>query len=357
MSKILIINHYSTNKGDAALLICMIDALRKYIPDAKFSVSSSYPEVTIGQPEVKALEWIIGGRGDKRSAFQRSILSKILSLLKILLLVLQSLIWVVLKRYTGKDVNLLISTNKRELLREYADADIVICCAGGHLNSYHGIGSYFQFYAILLAIILGKNTMIYAQSIGPFDNKLRTIIYKLMIRLFINKVDLITLRESVSKKVLHDLEVVKPPTYVTADAAFLLRSEKPERIKGILHAEGISSISRGEKHPLVGITLLHWGYSGSTKREIKHAEYKKAIAQVADYLISQLNAEVVFIPMEASLLGDDRPLALEIRQMMKYKDNANVIIGEYTPEELKGITGQMDIVIGSRLLTKSKQEL
>ena len=67
----------------------------------------------------------------------------------------------------------------------------------------------------------------------------------------LNKVALITLREEVSLEYLMKLGVNKPPIYVTADPAFLLKSAPEGRITEILNAEGIKIGTR----PVIGVTL------------------------------------------------------------------------------------------------------
>lgn len=61
--------------------------------------------------------------------------------------------------------------------------------------------------------------MLYAQSIGPFKYKYGSK----LIKYILNKVNIITTREKISKIVLDDLNV-STPSFVTADAAFSLPS-------------------------------------------------------------------------------------------------------------------------------------
>lgn len=46
---------------------------------------------------------------------------------------------------------------------------------------------------------------------------------------------------------------------------------------------------------------------------------------------------------------DDDKVSSEIAQLMQYRDNTKVITQDYTPQELKGILGEMDLVIGMRM--------
>lgn len=345
-TKVLIINHHSTNKGDMAQFTCMIDVLKKNVLNVEFSVLSDGPEVTLRHPavryhKVKVLEWILNLR--RRRENEPRIIKGIIVVFQNLLWILQSLIWVTFKRWKNV-ANRFTSSKIQKVMGEYIDADIVVTCGGGPLTDIHGITFFLYWYPMFLAIILKKPIMMYAQSVGPFTNKVSDPVYKFLTKFVLNRASLITLRENISKKQLQDLGVDGPPIYVTADAAFPLQPEI-NQAKVALHKEGII---KEEKRPLVGITLLRWIYLGSSKPELEHEKYKKVMAQVADYLVSHLNAKVVFIPMDV-VPGSDAPLTLEIYHMMKHKDVASVITGEYTPEVLKGIMGEMDLIVGTRL--------
>lgn len=332
----LIINHFGTNKGDAAILIGLVDILRGSVPHLKLSVISTEPAIDgryFRQDEVKLLKRSFRARGETKESVVRWALQASLWLL-------QSTIWALSKR-CGNGIKLCIDSRKRELLQEYADADIVVSCGGGYLNDSFGLMLLAPLHDILIALIIKKPVYLCAQSIGPFSSTL----WKFITKNILNRVQVITLREGVSKKVLRDIAIDKPPNYVTADLAFVLNPEGAERVAEIMYSEHIQKGGR----LLVGVTLHHWHYPGVSHPEAKHAQYKEAMAEASDHLAEELDAIVVFIPMNIkNSFYDERPLATEIIGLMNYKDHARIIEGEYTPQELTGIIGQMDYVIGTR---------
>lgn len=334
--RVLVINHFGTNKGDAAILIGLVDILRGSVPHLKLSVISTEPAVDgryFRQDEVKLLKRIFRARRETKESVARWAL-------QVSLWMLQSTIWALSKRCSN-GIRLCIDSRKRELLQEYADADIVVSCGGGYLNDSFGLMLLAPLHDILIALIIKKPVYLLAQSIGPFNSAL----WKFIAKNTLNRVQVITLREGVSKKVLRDIAIDKPPIYVTADPAFVLNSERAERVAEIMHNE---HVGKG-RHPLVGVTLHYWHYPGAPHPEAKHAQYKEAMAQAADYLAKELGATVVFIPMNIkNSFYDERPLAREIIGLMNYKNYVRVIEGEYTPRELTGIIGQMDYIIGTR---------
>lgn len=343
-NRILIINHHSANKGDMAIFLTMIDVLKRYIPNAELSVLSDWPEETLRQPaviyhNVKVIEWLLTFRRRRENE------PRIMIVFHNLLWTLQSLIWAIFKKWKNV-ANVFACSRIKNIMEKYADADIVITCGGGPLSNIYNLTFFLYWYPMFLGIILNKPIMMYAQSVGPFTNKVLDPVYKLLTRFVLNRASLITLREDISKKQLQDLGVNGPPIYVTADAAFPLQPDI-NQAKVAVHKE---EIIKDKKKPLVGITLLRWNYLGSSNPELKHEKYKKVMAQVADYLVTHLNAKVVFIPMDVlSIPSSDGPLNLEICNMMEHKDAASVISGEYTPEVLKGIMGEMDMMVGTRL--------
>lgn len=335
--RIFIIGHHATNKGDRAVLRGMLDALKEIIPDVSFSVSSSYPEITLTGLEV--FEPII----DRRGLTKKGMISKVLWLLSNLLWILQSMTWAILKSYLGKNIKLGIRSRKLKLLNEYTRADIVISCGGHHLTDHNGFLSFFcQFYSIFLPVILGKKVVIYSQTIGPFIHK--QLLIKFLCRFILNRLTLITVREEWSREILDNLRITKTPIYLTADAAFLMHLPARDKISEILVDEGICD---SDKH-LVGMSVYRSKYPGLPNPNAKHSKYIKSMAKAADYIISELNAEVVFVPMEMAYQSDDRPLAREIVQLMKYRDSVKVIDNEYAEDETMGIIGSMDLFVGAK---------
>lgn len=345
MTNILLIQHYSLNKGDISILITIIESLKQHIADAKFSVSASNPEATtsLEQVEFLAQSFSIDPRRKAIVLRMSAILFEVLKQL------LGISVWALFKKIWGREIRLLLSREIRDLLQAYSNADIVIACGGGYLNG-QGWGIVLVLYNIFLAKFLGKPVMLFPQSIGPFlNNPANSLIYKPIARFVLNRVDLITLREPISKQVLEQLGVTKPPIYVTADTAFLLNVPGRAKARKILARENL--LQEAER-PFIGVTLLHpyWRYPGVKDSEVKHEEYKKALAQTLDYSIAHFDATAVFIPVnKKGLFGYERPLIDEIVKLMEHRHRVKIVNEEYTPEELKALIAKMDMLVGTRL--------
>lgn len=324
------------NKGDASIVLGALKTLRM-IDDVGVSIVSSHPEFESIRCDAKLINMtdpLSKGKPLIVRAFRFAIT------------ILQHTSLAMLHRIFGLS-GIPKGMMKRELLEEYYKSDIIIAALDDSFTTLYGSGPFrTNFYSIFLAKLLKKSVVLYAGSIGPFRNKF----YEILGRYIINKVDLVTLREETSFEYLKKIGVNKPPMYVTADLAFALQPAPLERAKEILLSEGIDESEK----PLIGMSLSQvisrWAFPELQDSEEKYRKYIKIMAQMVDYLIEELSATVIFIPqvIGPSEENDDRNTAKYIYQMAKNKDKIKLVTNEYTPEELRSITGQFDLFIGAR---------
>jgi polysaccharide pyruvyl transferase WcaK-like protein len=152
----------------------------------------------------------------------------------------------------------------------------------------------------------------------------------------LSKVDIITVRDKEAKKILEDIGV-KCEIIETADPALLLQPEPlPE---DTLKMEHINPNLR-----LVGISVRE---PGPAAPDIDPAFYHALLANAADFVISRLNADVIFVPMERQVQDIQNSHAV-ISRMLK-PQNASVLKGEYTSGQLLSLMRHFDFAIGMRL--------
>ena len=168
--------------------------------------------------------------------------------------------------------------------------------------------------------------MIYANGIGPLNGKLNRFLTSFVL----NLVDIITVRDENSLYELEKLKVRKPKIELTADSALTLESVDKDRIRDILKSEGID-----ENQNLIGFSVRQWG---------KNMDYIDTIAKVADIAHKKYNLEPVFIVMQKS--GD---LKISEDIMQKMEANSHIINGSYSPKEILGLIGRLEILVGMRL--------
>lgn len=327
--KVLIINSYSPNRGDSAVLQSMIDTLLN-IGDVKISVSTASPQCARAHitEEVEVIPWIP---------------SIEVSRLWIPFWALWDLLGTLVSRLSTRFLQFMPKED-RKIVAKYHEADIVLSAGGHHLTDINGIVPFFrQWYQLLLVIVVGKPTVIYAQTIGPFIHM--PALLKFLSKFVLNKTKLILLRDQISKVVVDELKITRPHVHVTADAAFLLDPAESVRIDEILTDE---KIDENRKGPLVGIAVYHLKsrYYGYPDPERKFAEYKETTAKIADYLIEKWDAEVIFVPME--ILSDDIPLITSIIYTMRHRNKAKVLRNRYTSKETMGVISRLDLFIGAK---------
>lgn len=320
MTKILFINtNCSWNKGSAAQVVSSIAILRKFIPDANFSMISWFPSLDIKYSKRYSVE-VIG-------YFNKTSLEPVVYIYQMLLSLTRCILWNILKK---------LHFNANSFLNErysetYAKADIIIDLSGDSLADTK-ITSLLNCIGILPGILLRKPIVFFSQSIGPF----RRLSYPI-VKFCLNKSSLITARGETTKRYLENMKI-STPIFLVADCAFLLKSEPLQRIEEILQDEGINR----DDNPFIGIVM-------NAMLDDKSGNYVILMAQISDYLVNKLNAQVILVSHSFRSPEDGRFVAKKVYEMAVNKSKIKLIKKEYSANELKGIIGQFDAFIGARM--------
>jgi polysaccharide pyruvyl transferase CsaB len=215
------------------------------------------------------------------------------------------------------------------------NVNLFISGGGGLLQDSTGKGWSILYYLglILITKIVKVPVMIYAQGIGPINKKIN----KLLVKWILNKVNLITVRDNHSKKLLNNLGVSGPSIYVNSDPVFLLKKKNINHI--IDHVVNIypyirELINPDDRH-LIGVSVREYKSNG--------LDSKRIFAQAADYLIENYQAKIIFLPFQ---FDEDVHINEEILSLMKNK--AEVLKIKLEPEELLSVLSQLSLVVGVR---------
>lgn len=206
-------------------------------------------------------------------------------------------------------------------------ADLLISGGGSLLQNVTSRRSLYYYLGIIsLARMMGRPVMLYAQGIGP--------IYGTMARKVMNwvgnHVNLITVRDKGSLEELADLGIHRPPIECTADPVLAIHRVGTEGGREILrkfHADGAK--------PVVGLAVREWR---GWKR------YKEVLAKTVDQVVRELDARVVFLPMQ---YPEDVRAAESIAALAQ--EPCTVLPDEYTTGELLSLVGNMDVMLCIRL--------
>ncbi|BCD62076.1 colanic acid/amylovoran biosynthesis protein [Nitratiruptor sp. YY08-26] len=330
MKKLLIIQNYNANKGDSSVVHTMKKIILDKNPNIDIALTSYDPSFAKEEYKLNSAEWLINFRNIKLA---ESKIRKIYFFLKEFLWIIYSVVWIVF--YKVK-IKLPIPKFKRDTIELYIDSEVVVL-PGGHfftnLNSFPVVFSHF--YGLLFAKLMGKKTMIFSQTIGPFFGKFRKLT-ELMTNFIIKKTDIVTLREEDSLQYCKKYKNV----FVTAETVFALPTnrklaEKIHQLKNL----------KVDERMIIGVTIHHIYF----KHFFSKDEYLKIMSNIFDRVIERSNCNILIIPMEASYhKGGDRPIAKEIRNLCKEEKYVHILDGDLDPIITSSVIANMDIFIGTK---------
>ena len=278
MSKILISGYYGfSNAGDEAMLTAIIGALRAERQDVEITVMSGKPEITAEKHGVNSIH-----------------------------------------RF-----------NPLKIFKAMLSTDLLLSGGGSLLQDVTSKRSIIYYLSILLlAKLLGKEVMLYAQGIGPINSSVARILTKNVCR----KADLITVRDDGSYDELLEMGLPSDRILVTADAVFSLLADRRDIGRQILLENGLE----GDK-PIIGIAVRHW--TGEQR-------FMQVFADAAFKLRKQHNAYIVFVPLQ---FPADTNIAQEIALLMPDRTDTIILKEGYTTEEYVSLISNLDFLIGMRL--------
>lgn len=278
MKKILISGYHGFgNCGDEAILAAIVNNLRKADPDIKIVALSRTPSETR-------------------------------------------------EKFRVKSVN---RFNVFSIIYEMLSCNLVLSGGGSLLQDVTSSRSlYYYLGIIVMARLLGRPVMVYANGIGPVRKRLN----RFFTRLVLNRVSFITLRDKDSFRELYEMGVKRPQVLVSADPVFTMEAVSEVQAEQILRNENIEL-----QRPLIGISLRPWKNSSAWLRKI---------SLLADRLIDHFDCNILFLPMH---IPNDAVVIEQVRALMQKPSFA--IQGSYSGEEMMGIIGHTRVIISMRLHT------
>jgi len=348
--KIYIVNSYSPNLGDLAIISTMLATLKDEFPRTEFVVSADNPEVTSAYvPNVKLTRSL----SSRSSGQLRQYLNHILYY--------RNLTWLYFKK-RGINLFFLARRSTRQALSEYLDADMIVSCGGGYLNDNAGSAFLGCLRDLEIGVRLKKPVVLYAQSIGPFNNEhLKSIASDVL-----SSVSAINLRDEISVKYVEDLNLKNHlPVKVTADIANLLPLSDIQYTKDLLIEEGLDITQ-----PFVTMTLKPWSFPGSPDSEKKRQSYIDALNDLIRHINRNYHMSVLLIPMDIANASKSRFKNVIKKYLAKFiklrdlsekslinqilKENHSnerlrVLKGRYSPSVVKTIISLSELHVATRM--------
>jgi colanic acid/amylovoran biosynthesis protein len=339
MPRILIINVYSTlNKGDAAIVMSQIQALRAACPEAEITVQSWNPETdgaNLDCPVVGPFFDMVSERHPEWGPLRRHYHTASLFVKT----------WAEAKRRKRKNgrPGAGLPAGTHEALDAYEGADLVVSVGGNFLYAYPGHNS-FSFlkhcHQLLIAQAMGKPVVMLAQSLGPLDSPL----FRRLLRRIVNRCKLVFVREELSAEFLRTLGCRKEHVGLTPDSAFLLSPAPAEEAGSYLAGAAVPD------GPIrIGVSVRHWEYPGSADPDAQTRDYVQTMADTLDWMIETWDATVIVFPQCISPSQDDRTCARAIYEQTRHQDRVILIEEDLDPSLIKALYGRMDLFVGTRM--------
>jgi len=231
-------------------------------------------------------------------------------------------------------------------MKEFISCDLVILNSGDILTEVFRRSSYVYLALLMLAKLLHKPVVVYAQTLDLPSSLVRRI----FLRVVLNMVDLITFRDEISIFNAEHIGIRRPCIHLTADPAFFLT---PKRSGAIENA--ITKLKRANSDkPLVGICPSSTIFSHTSQNISTSERYRRGIKQLADLVESIRNeteASIILIPHAYSYKPqeDDRVFTRIVWSKLKRKRHVNILNDVYDSKELKFAISKLDLLITFRM--------
>jgi polysaccharide pyruvyl transferase CsaB len=237
-------------------------------------------------------------------------------------------------------------------IKAITECDIMLVGGGGILQDQTSVFNVFRYlYKAWLGKLLGKKVMFYAVGAGPVNYKLT----KFFVRVVLNQVDAITVRDSQSQKLLEQIGVKKELITLSFDPVISLKPADK------IISENIYKNETGDNpgKTVIGICLRHWydthpllpvalAQRLDFKQKDGKDKYEKFVGHIAE-AIDNLNDgrfTFLFIPFWFSR---DSKVHQDVIERLKNKANIRSLTKPYRPDELLGLFSKLDYLWAMRL--------
>lgn len=336
MLKILLVDVNTVyHMGNAALLESSIEQLKTTFREAKFTILAFDPESIAKMcPDSRVIECLWA-----RPFSSFSLPGKISWMIREGTWAIFNALNLLFRKKMGIGLNpslYTFSQIKRDVINAYSDADIVISISGEMLSDHNWKRLPLFLYGYWLGHIMDKIVAIFPQSIGPLDKKA----VRAMVRYVLNRCDLVIPRDRISLGILSGLRIPESKVHLVPDVALNQPYIPSDKAKELLLKEGVNL----DRRPLIGITI-------SKFRESDYGKYFQVIKLLCQFIAADIKGSLVFFSpnMPYRQERSDLSLAQDLYKELPDKENVAVISNLYSPREVKGMLGELDMFISTRM--------
>ena len=212
-------------------------------------------------------------------------------------------------------------------IRSLRKAEIFVNGGGSLMQDVTSSRSlYFYLFTLKAAKWCGCKIIMYGCGIGPINlPRNRRIAAKVLN----STADIITLRDRVSLELLKEMKVDKPEIILAADPTVNIQKANPAVVEAAFAQEGVPAGIR-----MIGFCLRNWP-------DFRHPEW---IGEAADYAWKTYGLTPVFLPIEIP-----KDISAAAKATAGMTSPYYTCSQKHTVEELIGMLGSMEVVVGMRL--------
>lgn len=332
--KILITHAYAKeNKGDAAILSVLIRQLKDAFPNCSMAIAI-YAK-TLDEDSFDGIRLISNSmyHAIYRFHFLPMKLANTIRVEGALLL------WAFIYFITKKSFRILVPQCVKSIADEYFAAELIVPIGGGYLRAKKGIQENVNLWLLLnpiiICLLLQKPIILYTQSIGP----LATPFQEWMVRVVLNRTNLILVREDHTIATLNRIGVDDSLVIRTVDSGFLFQAPHIFTLRDFVPDKAFL-----DGKILIGVTVRAW------MDPKEQTFFENAVAQFINNFKSDDPVVFLFIPQVTAILhgDDDRLVATRIVSLITAKEKVLNLTGVYDHYKLKDFYSNLDFLIGTR---------
>jgi polysaccharide pyruvyl transferase WcaK-like protein len=229
------------------------------------------------------------------------------------------------------------------------ESDLVGDVRGGDsFSDIYGLKRYAISFLMVWSVVLVKGTIVqFPQTYGPYNSLIARVVAKFILR----RSSVIIARDKESQRVAQELAGSAHDVLLSPDVAFSLKSVRPERIEIDPPFDGAMPLD------VIGLNINGLMYNGGyTRRNMfgLKMDYVVFLQKLVGTLLAEFAGELWLVPHTFAPHGNvesDNEASEKLRNDLppELRRRVRIVTGDYDPHELKGIIGQFDFFVGSRM--------
>src|SRR5262249_36425050 len=153
-----------------------------------------------------------------------------------------------------------------------------------------------------------------------------------------NDAAFVMVRDKKSQEELRACGVNPERISLTLDSAFWVEPYLSSRVKRVMEARGL------ESGQFLAVTTRRWPRP-------QQQRYHRELAETIDYLVPQYFRKAILVANvvdPSDQIADDRQTTRELFELIQQKDYVSTLDDDLGPDELVGLYGQSQLVLGTR---------